>query len=271
MPITKLFVEGDLDSEILVSILKGSPVLQVGGSKNALRPRARAERQDTKRESGYLRDRDFDFDPPEDLSRPTPDAEDDSNVFGWRWCRHEIENYLIDPGIVNAATGYPIADIEQAIRLSAMEIRSYEAARWTVGIVRRALPPQYELKTRPDALNEIDIPQAVDTESVTTWAKDNIDAHRTRIVTVTDPANTQASLDSFFSRFDETFIANVLNVIIWFSGKDLLAGMQAWLRAKGYENPGSFRARIRDWIIANPERTLELLPEWNRLTQILRS
>jgi len=173
MPIAKLFIEGNLEAEVLNPILQGNPVLQRGGSKNSLKPRARAERRDNKVAAGYLRDRDFDFDPPVDISKPTVDSEDNGIPFGWRWCRHEIENYLIDPVIVSEA--------------------------------------------------------------------------------------------------DDAFVADVAKILLWFSGKDILAGMADWLVTKSVANPGEFRASLRDWAIANPGRALELLPEWNSLTEILRA
>ena len=37
----------------------------------------------------------------------------------------------------------------------------------------------------------------------------------------------------------------------------------------GMTNPGAFRAALRDWIIANPWRTLELLPEWNGMIDVV--
>lgn len=99
MPIAKLFIEGYLEAEVLNPILHGDPVLQQGGSKYSLKPRARAERKENKVIAGHLRDRDFDFDPPADTSKPTVGGEDNNGPFGWRWCRHEIENYLIEPAI----------------------------------------------------------------------------------------------------------------------------------------------------------------------------
>lgn len=83
MPITKLFIEGKLESMVLNPMLQGSPVLQIGGSKNSLKPRAITERRDNKVAAGYLRDRDFDFDPPTDLSKHTLDCEDGSIPIGW--------------------------------------------------------------------------------------------------------------------------------------------------------------------------------------------
>ncbi len=271
MPIAKLYVEGNLESEVLNPILQGSPVLQQGGSKNALKPRARAERQENRVAAGYLRDRDFDFDPPVDLTKPTVDAEDGATPIGWRWCRHELENYLIEPLLVSAAVGWPVNEIEDAICQAARKIRSYEAARWTVGIVRRTLPPQYELRTRPDGLNEIALPVELGRLAVNGWATDSIKAHRERFIAETDPQQIQKTFDSFLVRFDEDFVSDVAKVLLWFSGKDILAGMADWLSAKSLANAGLFRASLRDWIIANPDPTLDLLPEWNHLARVLRA
>lgn len=103
------------------------------------------------------------------------------------------------------------------------------------------------------------------------WASDNIEKHRERIVTKTTSAEVTASLDSFVIRFHEVFVSNAASVLVWFSGKDLLAGMSDWLHAKGITSPGAFRATLRDWIIANPPRAIELLPEWNALIGVLRA
>jgi hypothetical protein len=273
VPIAKLFVEGKLEVQILTPILLGNPVLQQGGSKHSLKPRAGTERREkeNKVDAGYLRDRDFDFDPPEDLSKPTVDGTYNGIPFGWRWCRHEIENYLIDPVLVSEAMASSIPDVEEALRQAAAKIRSYEAARWTVGIVRRALPPHYELKTRPDGLNDIDLPPALEPVAVNAWASESIEGHRMPMVATTDPGAVRASLAVFAARFDDAFVADVAKVLLWFSGKDLMAGMADWLITQAVANPGAFRALLRDWIIANPMRAIELLPEWNGMTEVVRA
>jgi len=246
-------------------------VPQQGGSKYSLKPRAGTERRENKVAAGYLRDRDFDFDPPADLSRPTVDAQDAGVPFGWRWCRHELENYLIDPAIVSEAMAWPTPDIEAALREAAAKIQTYQVARWTIGIVRRALPPHYELRTRPDGLNEIDLPVALDSAVVNAWALNSIANHRAPMEAATDPATVEASLDAFAARFNDAFVADTGKVLVWFSGKDLLAGLADWLVAKGVPNPGEFRASLRDWTIANPVRALELLPEWQGMTELVRA
>jgi len=75
----------------------------------------------------------------------------------------------------------------------------------------------------------------------------------------------------FAGRFDDVFVAEVASVLLWFSGKDMLAGMADWLKTKGMANPGVFRASLRDWIIANPARAVELLPEWSGMTEAVRA
>ena len=266
MPVATLFIEGKLDAELLNSIFQGNPVLKIGGSKSNLKTRARAECEN-KITAGYLRDRDFDYDPPTTLSSPALDCD---NPPGWRWCRHEIENYLIEPSLISEAMGFSIIDVHDAICNSANKIKSYEAARWAVGIVRRALPPSYELETRPDNLKEIAFPQQSDISAVSTWALKTIEAHRIRITDAIEPSRVNESLQYFLARFDNDFIADISNVLLWFSGKDILAGMDEWLKTKNFYNPGLFRASIRDWVIAHPERTLELLPEWQSLARTLQ-
>ncbi len=118
--------------------------------------------------------------------------------------------------------------------------------------MRRVLPPHYELRTRPDGLNEIDLPPALDLAAVAAWASKSIEDHRGPIVAATAPDSVRASLGTFAARFDDVFIADVASVLLWFPGKDLLAGMSDWLLSKAVPNPGSFRASLRDWIIANP-------------------
>jgi hypothetical protein len=88
---------------------------------------------------------------------------------------------------------------------------------------------------------------------------------------VADPLVIQLSFERFATRFDEAFLAHVEDILLWFSGKDILAGMSDWLIARAVANPGAFRASLRDWIIANPVRTLELLPEWSSAITILRA
>ena len=81
MSINLLMVEGKLDSEILIPLFRGSPTVQRGGSKNGLKPQARYERVQNGVIAGYLRDRDFDFESPEDLNAATIDSSFQDNTW----------------------------------------------------------------------------------------------------------------------------------------------------------------------------------------------
>jgi hypothetical protein len=118
---------------------------------------------------------------------------------------------------------------------------------------------------------KIALPMGIDPEAASSWASTTIETHRNRIDKAADPSEVIKSFDAFVAHFDDDFVADVSNVLLWFSGKDILAGMTEWLNTKTFANPGAFRASMRDWVIGNPERTLELLPEWNNLTVLLKA
>lgn len=271
MPLAVLFVEGKLDSEVLNPLLQGAPVLKEGGSKNALKPRTRTEREDSRILTGYLRDRDFDYDPPSVDQQPVTEYCHIGIPCGWHWCRHEIENYLLEPAIVSAALGWAQEEMTQALSATAWKIRGYQAARWTIGRVRRVLPPHYQLHTRPDELAELQLPPILEAEAARAWALQAIAEHRQRIVSVSEKKGVETLFDEYRDRFDADFSGDVAMILSWFSGKDLIAGLAEWLQGHASINPGEFRARLRDWIIDNPETTLELLPEWQGLLQVVRA
>ncbi|MBV8071906.1 MAG: hypothetical protein JO270_18500 [Acidobacteriaceae bacterium] len=137
--------------------------------------------------------------------------------------------------------------------------------------MRRQLPPHYELRTRPDGLHEIDLPSALGPADVNAWTLSNIATYRGHFIAATETATVQTSLDNFAARFDDAFVANVSSALLWFSGKDLLAGLRGWLADRDVENAGAFRALLRDWIIAHPERALELFPEWRGVRDVVRA
>lgn len=277
MPLTKLFVEGSLDHQVLNGVFQGSPLLKVGGSKNALGPQARRDRENeegSKLAAGYLRDRDFDFEPPSDLTQPTPDAQDDKGrPFGWRWCRHAIENYLLEPAVVAEATGWSVESIVEAQLESARKIRDYQAARWTVGRIRQSLPPNYELDTRPASLKkkELALPPALDAATVHAWTTGTVSHFKAHLGSKLHPDRVEELLRAYEARFNEGFLTDIHQVLIWFSGKDLLAGLREWLEQRGCPSPKDLRSKLGDWVEWNPDRTLELLPEWQRLRDLVQT
>ena len=273
MPVTTLFVEGNLDAQVLAAILGGDPVVRSGGSKNSLAPRARTERSERGIAAGYLRDRDFDFEPPDDSTRPEVDRCDAGEAFGWRWCRHEIENYLIDPALVERATGWPRAGYEDQLVQAAGRIRHYQIARWVVGTARRSLPPHYELSTKPDECRDHDFRLPADLGEAGTydWARDHIARHQRRIAEALGRDAVEEELARRTEALTESRVASPTGALLWCSGKDLLAALEPLTRERGLGSARLVLNEIRDWVIAHPEDAVVALPEWQTLRNILRA
>lgn len=272
MPLSTLIVEGKLDAEILFAVLQGDPVVERGGSKNALKPQAR-EKCRGGVATGYLRDRDFDHEPPQDRSCAVVDSEHEGKPLGWRWVRHEIENYLIDPLIVEAALGIDQKDWSVILTEVAGRIRWYQIARWTIGEVRRNLPPHHELRTRTEDLGEkIQLPQDIGEIPCLDWCRNDIAQYRDRIVEQMASATVESLIASRSIRVSAANLGEADNVLIWCSGKDLLAGLPSEvLLSAGTQTPGALRAKLRDWIRSHPEHALECFDEWQDLIRQIRS
>ncbi len=274
MPVSLLYVEGNLDAELLGPLCAGAPAVRAAkASKNALAPIVRRERDGGNEFAYYVRDRDFDFEPPGDLSRPVVDRQDTARnrVLGWHWCRHEIESYLVDPALVVAALDIETTSYEAALFEAGRSIVHYEAARWAVGTARRSLPPNYKLNTRPeDAENvEFHLPADMSREACHDWALTHASVFGDRV----GEALAEESVESTFlqaeARFDSV-AQDTAGLLLWFAGKDLLKAMEPWFVDQGFANPSTFRTRVRDWVTSHPEETLNLLPEWRFFVEMLR-
>lgn len=268
MPVSLLLVEGKLDVEVLTPLmltLTSSPTVDRGGSKGELKPKCRDKRElQSSVAACYVRDRDFDFEPPDDTSRPTVDS-----LLGWRWSRHELENYLLEPDILAEVTGGSRATAEAALLAAASQILHYTAARWTVGTARRKLPPFRELPTRPSDKPECWVPAPHARTSVANhrWLHGHIKDFRDQVEPVLADPSTDAELLARTARL--TALSDVDETLVWYSGKDLLAALEPKLYRTVDNNPIALRRALARWIREHPERTLELLPEWRALLALL--
>lgn len=104
-----------------------------------------------------------------------------------------------------------------------------------------------------------------------TWVQSQASGFLADVGAVLDPTAIQTELSQHTSRFSDEFLGNIASVLIWHSGKDLLAALQPWLQATYRLHPSQLRLRIRDWMVANVDQTLRLLPEWNGFLEMLRS
>ncbi len=278
MPVTRLFVERELDAQLLAPLFAGRPVVQaLKASKHALAPRTLEERAKEKTGEArccYLRDRDFDYEPPEDLSAPVVDRKHEGRTLGWRWARHEIENYMLEPALVAQCLGVSQDAYVQALSEAAMRIRFYEAARWAIGLARAQLPPPYRLRTHhPNRRTgaEFYLPDALDEQATAHWLSDHVSRYRENVNTALDANSVREAYRSHTRRFTDACLADAHSVLTWFSGKDLMKAMAAWLAAHGIDAPGAFRNKLRDWMRENPSSVVRMLPEWDELRRRLRT
>jgi hypothetical protein len=272
MPVSRLLVEGKLEIEIFGSLFAGKPTVDpTPNPKSSLAPRVRDLRRGPQRvEACFVRDRDFDHLPPIRFDEPVVDTADSGITLGWRWCRHEVENYLIEPLLVHEALGWDRAMFEAELVLAAQSIKHYQAARWTVGLARKVLPPQREFPTRPDECDrDFLLPSDLSQAGTAQWVHDQASSFMAKVTGLLSKAALDIELAVHSARLSDAFLADVPNVLVWCSGKDLLGALTPWLNSNRHLHPTEFCHRLRDWIKSHPDRTFELLPEWNSFRELL--
>ena len=273
MPVTKLFVEGKMDEELLASVCQGKPlVVGLKCSKNALAPRTLTERANVPA-ACYLRDRDFDYKPLTDTSGLCVDKYDDKgNIVGWRWHRHSIENYLLEPAIVCSATRAHQHDYLNALHHAADKLKYYQAARWTIGLIRSVLPPYYELQTFPDNVREYQLPNEcdLDRESSRKWTRQHIARFSEKILPHLDNATIHNTFDEHAKLFSEENALSTETILVYFSGKDLISALNNWSCSVEIANAKALLHLLRNWVIDNPKESLDALPEWRLLLDTMR-
>jgi hypothetical protein len=143
----------------------------------------------------------------------------------------------------------------------------YQAGRWAVGIVRCNLPYPRELQTHP---REIDpenyaLPENLEREPIMEWALEHTETYRNQVNGCLATISVEQAFVERANFFQIGGFMAVENILVWFSGKDLLSALRDWLLEKGQGEPGYFLSKIRDWMIRNAATVKGLLPEWNQL------
>lgn len=295
MPLAYLLVEGDVDASIFTEIFHGSPPCKLGGSKDTLAPQVRRCREpdknidrdestgDHKRTlkqgvmAAYLRDRDFDFEPPPDLDQPTIDVAAKSEgepPLGWRLNRHSIESYLLDPRVVGATFNLPEAHWEHLICTAGKEIAAYQAGRWTIAQLRSGLPRPFKLQTSASGRKEFALPASRSRTDVETWCIQTVNSFRTAVEhALSAPAVTEA-FGERCQQFSEDFCRDYRQILVWFSGKDLFTAVKQLpelpqqLKERSCE---TLRKTLRDWVGDNADQFLSWFPELSALKQKLNA
>jgi hypothetical protein len=66
------------------------------------------------------------------------------------------------------------------------------------------------------------------------------------------------------------FAKQIEKVLLWFSGKDLLAAMNAWCLDNCFQSAGHFRAERGKWCRNHPNDVVAILPEWQALRDFFK-
>jgi len=269
MPVSKLYVEGPLDQEVLNYILNGSVAVQKVGGKYALQPVVLREREELppaeRRNVCFLRDRDFDFRPAaNEPDAPTPMATKSGELVGYRWRRHSMENYFLEPALAAMALKQEESQLRSLLVEGGKRLLDYESARWTIGQARMSVPPARQLETRPETLeDEFELPDDVSREACWAW----VEEAAAEFVSPIQEAMSAGKLRQGFEELRAMVSSlDVNGILVWLSGKDLMAFMAPRL---GLVSPKIMRNEIRNWIQRNPDAALQFLPEWVELKRIL--
>lgn len=272
MSVTVLYCEGNaqsIDIRVIRQLLGKCDIRPLGGKTSNFMNSIIADRR---RNSNLacLVDRDFDC-----RDRPQSDAPVqcwyEQVWVGWAWERKEIENYLIDPVVVQQALGKkapPPDEYKSALDEAANRISAYSAARtalacegfknfWgeEVGNSRYCFPPQLGKDYCQGRIAEI----------VRDYRKD-------RLVSEADVQNKFSNLLPKFRNGGLRFT----DYLRYFAGKDLLYAMREKLREFGFEPPSSAKSSPEEVfierIVSRMERSdnvWEWLPEWTTLRQLI--
>jgi hypothetical protein len=140
-----------------------------------------------------------------------------------------------------------------------------------IGLARRHLPPAQEFPTKPAECtgHEFRLPADLTEPGSANWVETQAVGFLANVQTTLDPTVLANDWAAHSARLTDAFLADVGNVLVWCSGKDLLAGLIPWLQMTHGLHPSQLRVRVRDWIVMNPDQTLMLLPEWEAFGNLL--
>jgi hypothetical protein len=212
-----------------------------------------------------LLDRDFDspWDPPQ--SQPRVWDGSDGVHLGWRWERKEIENYIIDPEVVNRALGAsapPADDYRHELDVARRSVGTYQAARASLATSRRRFRPMPSAFGLPRGRDRHIFPNALDEASCRQELRATVaEHHAAQEVRVAD---VEAAFDVLLPDFAENGI-RFEQYMTAFAGKDLLFAMSPSLVHWGFASASVFVERILIGITQSADDIANWLPEWAAL------
>ncbi|MCX7047743.1 MAG: hypothetical protein NTX50_19935, partial [Candidatus Sumerlaeota bacterium] len=161
-----------------------------------------------------------------------------------------------------------------ALKKAAGMIANYEAARWSIGIVRRPIRPALnQMRTQPSEAEDkaFFLPADLSGTWAIQWAKSQAEEFAGKVFPALSADAIEASFKGLTTDFCNRVTASVDEILVWFSGKDLMIALKPWLESKRMNFPNTFTQEIPNWMREYPDSVLNLLPEWRNLCEVLRS
>ncbi len=268
MPVSLLLCEGTPDARVLNRILNGLGAIQPLGGKYGMGERIKARRDVLGQNKVFgLLDGDFRAEWETPTRRPRSWDGSDQTVFGWRWERKEIENYLIDPEVVRRSLGRAapnISDYQTALERARDRVSTYQAARLALAVHR----PRFKLMANAfgrerGALGHM-MPDDFGENTCLEGIGQTVNEHNDRLTVVLHVVHSE-----FQTRRPEceTGGARFLHFLTSFAGKDLLYAVSPDLQAFGFASPAVFLEKVLRGIDNTTDDVALWLEEWTALRQ----
>jgi hypothetical protein len=272
LPVTQLYCEGSsagTDIRVISQIASRGCVVKAIGSKNRLTEKVIADRQVIFSLAGLV-DRDFDCIQSVITQQPMQLFERNLHV-GWCWERKEIENYVLDPSVVErtwiAKKMFTLEDYQKALMQAGERLMFYTSARTALSCF--GFKNRWGSNSNAFA-SDYTFPGKLDKQACLTEIENIVNRHRgDRIVTA---ANVIEKFEELVSQFS-TSGHRASHPLVYHSGKDLLLAMKPsldiWL-----PNPQQSIQTFTERVVQQLERAENVwtwLPEWAVLRELLES
>jgi hypothetical protein len=275
VPVSLLLSEGggnSPDVRVLSKLLSGRCQVRPDGGKYGMGTRIIARRESIGREEVFgVLDRDFVKAWAPLLHEPIEWRGPDGTLLGWRWERKEIENYLIDPAVVELALNRPhqiisIIGYRSALETARDQLHIYQAARTALATSRVRFQDLASSFGRKHGRERHLFPDDLDDANCRDGMRQAVGSHRQ--AQVVEFATVEAAFEALRLDF-QVGAPRYASYLHAFAGKDLLWHMDNSLRGFGFAGSWAFREQVVIGIQRTRDDIGTWLPEWRALQQAI--